>query len=200
MCRVRPGQVQFRKRDPERLDVEYLNTELVPGLVTSIAQTILDLSGDFEDERDLRTKAARNLMKVVDPDEPGDFAAISADLGDWVMFYGGTALARSLLPHGRLSEDIDLIAVGARADVAEALPRTLTRRLARDFGRPQLSCSGRLGPCRSVPSTSTIPAAPTETRWQRDLAHQTRLTMIAATARSEVVGAWAAVRRTATGC
>jgi hypothetical protein len=53
-------------------------------------------------------------------------AAISADLADSVKFYGGTALARSFLSHGRLSEDIDLIAMGPRADVAEALTRTLT--------------------------------------------------------------------------
>lgn len=219
-------------------------------------------------------------------------AAISADMGERVKFYGGTALARSFLPHGRLSEDIDLIAMGPRVDVAEALARTLTRRLARDFGRPAFQPAlvssrgaepvtvafpsgpriqvqllpadhypawpferrdlvqryedaapatllvptldafvawktvtlmdrraprdlwdltalarlqpftagaaelfGRLGPFGSVPSTSTIPAAPSETHWQRDLAHQTRLTMSAATARSEVVEAWAAVQR-----
>lgn len=218
-------------------------------------------------------------------------AAISADLGERVKFYGGTALARSFLPQGRLSEDIDLIAMGPRADVAEALARTLTRRLARDFGRPafqpalvssrgaepvtvvfpsgpriqvqllpadhypawpferrdlvqryedakaatllvptldafvawktatfmdrqaprdlwDLGALARLqpftsgaaelfssfGPFRSVPSTSTIPAAPTETLWQRDLAHQTRLSVDAATARSDVVAAWAAVQ------
>lgn len=66
----RPGQVQFRKRDPERLDVEYLTTELGPGLVTSIAQTILDLSSrDLGGAGDLRTEAVRNLLALVDPDE-----------------------------------------------------------------------------------------------------------------------------------
>ena len=68
-------------------------------------------------------------------------AAISADLGERVMFYGGTALARSFLPDGRLSEDIDLIAVEPRAQVAEALTRSFTRRLARDFGRPQFQAT-----------------------------------------------------------
>lgn len=218
-------------------------------------------------------------------------AAISADLGERVTFYGGTALARSFLPQGRLSEDIDLIAVGPRAQVAAALARTLTRRLARDFGRPEFlpalvnsrgaepvtvafpsgpriqvqllpadhypawpiesrdlvqryedagpatlmvpsldafvawktvtfmdrraprdlwdlaalarlqpftagaaELFARLGPFRSVPSASTIPAAPTETLWQRDIAHQTRLSVDAATARSQVVAAWAAVQ------
>lgn len=72
----RPAQIQFRKRDPERLDLEYLNTELGPGLVTSIAQTILDLSSKgFEGEGDLRTEAVRNLMTVVEPDELAELAA-----------------------------------------------------------------------------------------------------------------------------
>lgn len=220
-------------------------------------------------------------------------AAISADLGDQVKLYGGTALARSFLPHGRLSEDIDLIAVGPRKGVAEALARSFTRRLARDFGRPefqptmgrsrgaepvtvvfpsgpriqlQLVPAGyypawpfewrdlvqryddadparllvpsleafvawktvafmdrraprdlwdlaalarlqpftagaadlfaRFGPFRSTPSTTTLPAAPSETVWQRDLAHQMRLSISAATARSEVVAAWAGVEST----
>lgn len=219
-------------------------------------------------------------------------AAISADLADSVKFYGGTALARSFLPQGRLSEDIDLIATGTRADVAEALTRALTRRLARDFGRPtfqpNLAASrgaepatatfpsgpriqiqllpadhyppwpfelrelvqrygdagpailpvptldafiawktatyldrraprdlwdlaalaqlgpfaltvaelfSALGPFRSLPSASTIPAAPKESLWQRDLAHQTRLTITAARARETVIDAWADLGR-----
>lgn len=71
----RPGQIQFRKRDPERLDVEYLKTELGPGLVTSIAQTILDLSSrDFEGKGELRTDAVRQLMTIVDPEELTELA------------------------------------------------------------------------------------------------------------------------------
>lgn len=41
-------------------------------------------------------------------------AFLSRDFGDRIHFIGGTALARSYLPHGRLSEDIDLIALGNR--------------------------------------------------------------------------------------
>ena len=37
-------------------------------------------------------------------------AALSRHLADDVIFFGGTALARSLAPDGRLSEDIDLLA------------------------------------------------------------------------------------------
>lgn len=72
---LRQGEVQFRKRDPDRLDIEYLDTELGPGLVTSVAQTILDLSTrHFEGDGDLRTEAVRNLMNVVDRDELADLA------------------------------------------------------------------------------------------------------------------------------
>jgi hypothetical protein len=72
---LRQGEVQFSKRNPERLDVEYLDTELGPGLVTSVAQTILDLSTrHFEGEGDLRREAVRNLMNVVDLDELVDLA------------------------------------------------------------------------------------------------------------------------------
>lgn len=49
------------------------------------------------------------------------------------------------------------------------------------------------GPFRSLPSTSTIPTAPTEATWHRDLAHHTRLSITAAQARDEVVRAWAAL-------
>ncbi|MGQ9348980.1 MULTISPECIES: nucleotidyl transferase AbiEii/AbiGii toxin family protein [Mycolicibacterium] len=42
-----------------------------------------------------------------------------------VHFIGGTALARTHLPDGRLSEDIDLVAVGSRKEVATELDATL---------------------------------------------------------------------------
>ena len=60
--------------------------------------------------------------------------AISAELGDRVTFFGGTALARTLLPAGRLSEDIDLIAAHQRSTAAQLLERILPRRLARSHG------------------------------------------------------------------
>ena len=68
-------------------------------------------------------------------------AAVSHDVGEQVAFFGGTALARTFLTDGRLSEDLDLIALGHRTEVGEALARTITRHLARDFGRPTYSPS-----------------------------------------------------------
>lgn len=60
-------------------------------------------------------------------------AAISAVAGDSVIFFGGTALARSLVPDGRLSEDVDLIAVGSRAEVAQRLVTEVPRALRREY-------------------------------------------------------------------
>jgi predicted nucleotidyltransferase component of viral defense system len=62
-------------------------------------------------------------------------AALSASHADQVIFFGGTALARTVLPAGRLSEDIDLIATGARRETAAAIEQTLDRALRRSHGR-----------------------------------------------------------------
>jgi predicted nucleotidyltransferase component of viral defense system len=62
-------------------------------------------------------------------------AALSATHRDDLLFFGGTALARTVLPDGRLSEDIDLIALGTRADIATALEKTLATALRRSHGR-----------------------------------------------------------------
>jgi hypothetical protein len=63
---ARSGHIEFRKRDPDRLDLELVTTAVGPGLVTSVEQTILDLSThDFEDD-DLRTEAVRTLAARAD--------------------------------------------------------------------------------------------------------------------------------------
>jgi hypothetical protein len=62
-------------------------------------------------------------------------AFLSTSVGDQVQFIGGTALARTHLSAGRLSEDIDLIAVDDRKSVATALDAALPRALARSHGR-----------------------------------------------------------------
>lgn len=60
-------------------------------------------------------------------------AAISAEAAEQIVFFGGTALARSLIPDGRLSEDIDLIATGTRTAIAQLLTTALPRALRREF-------------------------------------------------------------------
>jgi predicted nucleotidyltransferase component of viral defense system len=62
-------------------------------------------------------------------------AFLSEQFGHRVHFIGGTALARTHLLNGRLSEDIDLIAVDARRAVAEELDNALPRAVARSHGR-----------------------------------------------------------------
>jgi Nucleotidyl transferase AbiEii toxin, Type IV TA system len=63
--------------------------------------------------------------------------AISNQMADAVIFFGGTALSRTHLVHARLSEDIDLIATGPRREVAGQLVRALDRTLRRTVGRPR---------------------------------------------------------------
>ncbi len=63
--------------------------------------------------------------------------AIAAGLpSDDVVFFGGTALSRTYLTDARLSEDIDLIALAPRTDVAAQIEVAVWRGLARSHGRP----------------------------------------------------------------
>jgi predicted nucleotidyltransferase component of viral defense system len=74
-------------------------------------------------------------------------AFLSREFDDRIHFIGGTALARTHLPKGRLSEGIDLIAVGDRKPVAADLDAGLPRALARTHGRLILD-----------PALSSVPA------------------------------------------
>jgi hypothetical protein len=60
-------------------------------------------------------------------------AALSTYAADQVIFFGGTALSRTFAPDGRLSEDIDLIAIGQRRVVARVLEQELLRATRREF-------------------------------------------------------------------
>lgn len=82
-------------------------------------------------------------------------AFLSRDFGDRIHFIGGTALARTHLPNGRLSEDIDLIAVADRRSIATDLDDALPRALARTHGRLTLNpaLSTRHSALGSVPDT-----------------------------------------------
>lgn len=63
-------------------------------------------------------------------------AAISGGVPtDDVVFFGGTALSRTCLADARLSEDIDLIALAPRAEVATAIQSSVAGGLARSYGR-----------------------------------------------------------------
>ncbi|MBB5912980.1 hypothetical protein BJY24_001847 [Nocardia transvalensis] len=62
-------------------------------------------------------------------------AAISRGFGDRLHFIGGTALARTHLVSGRLSEDVDLVALDNRSVLAAELDAALPRSVARSYGR-----------------------------------------------------------------
>lgn len=75
-------------------------------------------------------------------------AALSAQVREQVVFFGGTALSRTYVPDGRLSEDIDLLAVGSRAVVAARMEADLIRALRREF--PGLYWDPRLSEVRDT--------------------------------------------------
>ncbi len=60
-------------------------------------------------------------------------AALSATNLD-ITLYGGTALSRTLLPHLRLSEDIDLLARAERRTTALDIEKAIERALVRTHG------------------------------------------------------------------
>jgi len=60
-------------------------------------------------------------------------AALSARAADQVVFFGGTALSRTFIPDGRLSEDIDLIAVHERRPAAELVADCLVRGVRSEY-------------------------------------------------------------------
>jgi predicted nucleotidyltransferase component of viral defense system len=61
-------------------------------------------------------------------------AAIASAWIDDVIFFGGTALSRTHLTALRLSEDIDLIAIGDRRAIADRIESAVARRLQRTLG------------------------------------------------------------------
>jgi hypothetical protein len=87
-------------------------------------------------------------------------AFLSREFDDRIHFIGGTALPRTHLADGRLSEDIDLIAVGSRKEVAGDLDAALPRAVARTHGRltvePALSATTDTLPVLLRPSDGRL--------------------------------------------
>jgi hypothetical protein len=54
-------------------------------------------------------------------------------LSDRLVFIGGTALTRGFFPDGRLSEDLDLVATGARREVVDEVERVMVRGVRREY-------------------------------------------------------------------
>lgn len=62
-------------------------------------------------------------------------AVLGRRFADDVVFFGGTALARTYLPAGRLSEDLDLITVPPRAELVADVERALATGVRREYGQ-----------------------------------------------------------------
>jgi predicted nucleotidyltransferase component of viral defense system len=62
-------------------------------------------------------------------------AALSRSHREQLIFFGDTALSRTFLLDGRLSEDIDLIALINRDELAEILVRDIANALRQTHGR-----------------------------------------------------------------
>lgn len=83
-------------------------------------------------------------------------AALSEHVADELIFFGGTALSRTFAPHGRLSEDIDLIALHNRSATAAAVESALVQATRREY--PGLQWQPRLTTVRgSAPAVLTAP-------------------------------------------
>src|SRR5699024_2910655 len=63
--------------------------------------------------------------------------ALAVSVEDDVDCFGGTALTRIHLPDMRLSEDIDLIALGDRGATAAGIQRAVVKGLRRAVGTPE---------------------------------------------------------------
>jgi hypothetical protein len=96
-------------------------------------------------------------------------AAIGTNAADQVIFFGGTALSRTIAPDGRLSEDIDLIALGRRRDTAEQLEPSLLRDSTR-IPRPALAATPTAVRDTEPGSLSTTDGI---VNWRRNLFGQT---------------------------
>jgi predicted nucleotidyltransferase component of viral defense system len=83
-------------------------------------------------------------------------AALSDQAADEIVFFGGTALSRTFAADGRLSEDIDLIAVGSRRSAAELVESCLVRRTRREY--PGLRWEPRLTEVRDTEPAVLISA------------------------------------------
>lgn len=66
-------------------------------------------------------------------------AAIASVTTDDVVFFGGTALSRTHLSDLRLSEDIDLIALGDRRAIGDRIESAITRQVRRTLGAVQFA-------------------------------------------------------------
>lgn len=127
---------------------------------------------------------------------PHLLAVLSDRFADRIQFIGGTALVRTHLPEGRLSEDIDLIAASKTVTWADrSAPRDLWDLWALNgigaINKATLGLFRKFGPTSRPPGGYFFSKPPSDAEWRTQLAGQTRLTVTAAEALTIVRAAWA---------
>lgn len=114
--------------------------------------------GVLDDGERLRIEAAFGVSSdqvVRDHVISHTLAAIASVGADDVLFFGGTALSRTHLTDLRLSEDIDLIALGDRNEVCGRIEAAIVHQLRRKLGA--VTFTPRLGDTRhSEPSVMQV--------------------------------------------
>lgn len=130
---------------------------VVPGVLAENERIAVQLRFGVAEAQVIRDHAISHILAAI------------ADTGtDGVVFFGGTALARTHLTDLRLSEDIDLIAVGDRREAAEHIEGAIRRRLRRTLG--SVSFTPRLRDTRH-PAASVVEVAESRIQIQL-LSHQ----------------------------
>lgn len=94
-----------------------------PGLLDDSERLAIETQFGVDSEQVVRDHAISHALAAI------------ASLGtDDIVFFGGTALSRTHLTDLRLSEDIDLIALGDRREIGDRIESVITRQLQRTFG------------------------------------------------------------------
>lgn len=114
---------------------------------------------------------------------------------DRFVFYGGTALSRTILNGLRLSEDVDLLSIGPRADTNRNAPRDLydlwAMAKAGHITPDAAQVYRQFGPTGGYPRAWAFPrTAPSYEEWYGALGHQCIPAVNPDEAYETVVSAW----------
>ncbi len=96
---------------------------MIPGVLDDHDRRLVEEQFGVDSDQVMRDHAISHVLAAI------------AGLGtDDIVFFGGTALARTHLPELRLSEDIDLIALRDRRDTADRIETAVTQGVRRSLG------------------------------------------------------------------
>ena len=116
-------------------------TRVAPGVLDEHERTRVEAQFGVAAEQVVRDHVISHALAAI----------ATVDTND-LVFFGGTALARTHLTRLRLSEDIDLIASGSRMEIGDRLEAAIARGLGRAFGTPTFTPRIR----DTIPSESSV--------------------------------------------